>query len=114
MCIRDRRINRALFGLVTVAAVLYPLQAVIGAFQVWTQLAPWTQTLHVALATFIWVAAVAAVFVSYYSARVRVSEGAPSPGPCPASDGRRHEGMPSGTPGAVAGSSTTAGASIAG
>ena len=111
---RGQRTNRSLFALVTVAAVLYPLQAVIGAFQVWTQLAPWTQTLHVALATFIWVAAVAAVFVSYYSARVRVSEGAPSPGPGAASDGRRHEGMPSGTPGAVAGSSTTAGASIAG
>ena len=71
---RGQRTNRALFGLVTVAAVLYPLQAVVGAFQVWTQLAPWTQTLHVALATFIWVAAVAAVFVSYYSARVRVSK----------------------------------------
>jgi protoheme IX farnesyltransferase len=110
---RGQRTNRALFGLVTVAAVLYPLQAVIGAFQVWTQLAPWTQTLHVALATFIWVAAVAAVFVSYYSARARVSEGAPSPGAGPASDGRHHEGVPSGTPSAAAGSSTAAGSSAA-
>jgi len=108
---RGQRTNRALFGLVTVAAVLYPLQAVVGAFQVWTQLAPWTQTLHVALATFIWVAAVAAVFVSYYSARVRVSEGAPSPSSGPASDSRRREGVPSGMPSAAAGATTSAGAS---
>ena len=81
---RGQRTNRALFRLVTIAAVLYPLQAVIGAFQVWTQLAPWTQTLHVALATFIWVAALAAVFVSYYSARVRDAERAPSPRSGPA------------------------------
>ena len=66
-----------LFGLVTIAAVLYPLQAVVGALQVWTQLAPWTQTLHVALAAFIWVAAVGAAFVSYYGARAWRSVPAP-------------------------------------
>jgi len=66
------RIDRSLFWLVTIAAVLYPLQAVVGAFQVWTQLAPWTQTLHVALAAFIWTAAAAATFVSYYAARATV------------------------------------------
>jgi protoheme IX farnesyltransferase len=49
--------------------VLYPLQALVGALQIWTQLAPWTQTLHVALAAFIWVAAIGATFVSYYGAR---------------------------------------------
>jgi heme A synthase len=73
---RGHRSDRTLFRLVSIAAVLYPLQALIGAFQVWTQLAPWTQTLHVALAAFIWVAAVAAVFVSYYGARVRISQAA--------------------------------------
>jgi protoheme IX farnesyltransferase len=99
---RGQRGNRTLFRLVTIAAVLYPVQAVVGAFQIWTQLAPWTQTLHVALAAFIWVAAVAAVFVSYYGARVGVREGAASPG----SD------VPTGIPNAGAGPSTTAGASI--
>ncbi len=99
---RGQRGNRTLFRLVTIAAVLYPVQAVVGAFQIWTQLAPWTQTLHVALATFIWVAAVAAVFVSYYGARVGVREGAASPG----------SGVPTGIPDAGAGPSTTAGASI--
>jgi protoheme IX farnesyltransferase len=99
---RGQRGNRTLFRLVTIAAVLYPVQAVVGAFQIWTQLAPWTQTLHVALAAFIWVAAVAAVFVSYYGARVGVREGAASPGP----------GVPRGTPTAPAGPSTPAGAVI--
>ena len=99
---RSQRGNRTLFRLVTIAAVLYPLQAVVGAFQIWTQLAPWTQTLHVALAAFIWVAAVAAVFVSYYGARARVGEGAANPG----------SGVPSSTSGATTGPSTPAGASV--
>jgi protoheme IX farnesyltransferase len=67
------RMGRTLFTLVTIAAVLYPLQAVVGALQVWTQLAPWTQTLHVALATFVWTASAGAAFVSYYEVRSDVA-----------------------------------------
>jgi len=100
---RGQRSNRALFGLVTIAAVLYPLQAIVGAFQIWTQLAPWTQVLHVALATFIWVASVAAVFVSFYGARMRVFEVAPSSGTGPASDDHRPGDGPLATPTARAG-----------
>ncbi len=66
---RAGHLERTLFMLITIAAVLYPIQALVGALQVWTQLAPWTQTLHVALAAFIWVAAIGAAFVSYYGAR---------------------------------------------
>ena len=66
---RAGRVDATLFRLITIAAVLYPLQAVVGALQVWTRLAPWTQTLHVALAAFVWVAAIGATFVSYYVAR---------------------------------------------
>ncbi len=69
---RAGRVDPTLFRLVTIAAILYPLQAVVGALQIWTQLAPWTQTLHVALAAFIWVAAIGATFVSYYGARAAV------------------------------------------
>jgi protoheme IX farnesyltransferase len=74
------RVSRPLFWLLTIAALLYPLQAIVGALQVWTQLAPWTQTLHVALATFIWTSAVAATFVSYYGARATVPPGVPVAG----------------------------------
>ena len=66
---RAGRVSGRLFLLLTIAAVLYPLQALVGAAQVWTQLAPWTQTAHVALAASIWTAAVGAAFVSYYEAR---------------------------------------------
>jgi protoheme IX farnesyltransferase len=110
---RGQRGHRALFALVTVAAVLYPLQAVIGAFQVWTQLAPWTQTLHVALAAFIWVAAAAAVFVSYYGARVGDTQAVTSRGSGPADGGRHGEDLLLGGPSSAAGSSTPAGASTA-
>ncbi len=107
---RGHRANRALFGLVTVAAVLYPVQAVVGAFQIWTQLAPWAQTLHVALATFIWTAAVAAVFVSYYSARVQVPAGTPDAGAGPASPDRSGAGGRPDTPGSAAGEPGPSGA----
>ncbi|HYN48701.1 MAG TPA: COX15/CtaA family protein, partial [Candidatus Nanopelagicales bacterium] len=66
---RTGRVDGTFFRLITIAAVLYPLQAVVGAFQVWTQLAPWTQTLHVALASFVWTAMAGATFVAYYRAR---------------------------------------------
>ena len=66
---RAGRVDGILFRLITIAAVLYPLQAVVGAYQVWTQLAPWTQTLHVALASLVWTAAAGATFVGYYGAR---------------------------------------------
>jgi len=75
------RVSRPLFWLITIAALLYPLQAVVGALQVWTQLAPWTQTLHVALAAFVWTAAAAATFVSYYGARAAVPAAGRAVGP---------------------------------
>ena len=102
---RGQRENRVLFRLVTIAAALYPLQAVVGAFQIWTQLAPWTQVAHVALAAFIWTAAVAAVFVSYYSARVRVPDRNPSTGAGMTNNGARGERAPSNVPGTVGGAS---------
>ena len=102
---RGQRTNRALFRLVTIAALLYPLQAVVGAFQIWTQLAPWTQVVHVALAAFIWAAAVAAVFVSYYGARGWVPDGVPSAGPGTASGGVAGDRLSSSGPGATASAS---------
>ena len=74
---RAGRVDATLFRLITIAAVLYPLQAVVGALQVWTRLAPWTQVLHVALAAFVWVAAVVAAFVSYYAQRAATEPARP-------------------------------------
>ncbi len=55
--------------LTLVAAVLFPIQAVIGGLQILTDLAGWTQTLHVALGALIWAAMAALVTTSYYAAR---------------------------------------------
>ena len=67
---RTQRSNRTIVTLATIAAFLYPIQAVVGGLQVLTQLAGWTQTLHVALGAVIWTAMAGLVFVSYYAARV--------------------------------------------
>jgi protoheme IX farnesyltransferase len=72
---RTRRGDRAVFGLATVVAVLYPIQALIGGLQVLTRLEPWTQTLHVALGAAIWAAITALTLVSYYGARTVVVAG---------------------------------------
>jgi len=64
---------------------VYLLQVVVGALQIATQLAPWTQTLHVALGSLVWGGSVALAVASYYEARIGapvggVTEGA-SAGP---------------------------------
>jgi protoheme IX farnesyltransferase len=82
---RTQRDRRWVFRLVTIAAVLYPAQALVGGLQVLTQLAAWTQVLHVALGTFIWSAMAAAAFLSYYTARTTVPAGG-GPGGLPADE----------------------------
>jgi protoheme IX farnesyltransferase len=48
---------------------LYLVQVVVGGLQVLLQLAPWTQTLHVALGALIWGGAAGLAIWSYYQAR---------------------------------------------
>jgi len=66
---RTQRSNRAILGLTLIAAILFPIQALVGGLQVLTNLAGWTQTLHVALGALIWAAMAALVTTSYYAAR---------------------------------------------
>ena len=73
---RTQRWSRAIVRLALIAAILYPIQALIGAAQIWTRLDPWTQTAHLALGAFIWGALAALVVVSYYTARTSVVAGA--------------------------------------
>ena len=70
--LRTQRSNRAIVRLALIAAILFPIQAVVGGLQVLTNLAGWTQTLHVALGALIWAAMVGLVATSYYSARTAV------------------------------------------
>jgi len=57
---------------------LYAVQIVVGGLQVLTLLAPWTQTLHVALGSLIWGGTAGLALWSYYQAR---AEAAPAAGP---------------------------------
>jgi protoheme IX farnesyltransferase len=77
---RTQRSNRTIIRLATIAAVLFPIQAIIGGLQVLTQLAGWTQTFHVALGAIIWGAMAALVAVSYYAARIATREAVPGTG----------------------------------
>jgi protoheme IX farnesyltransferase len=75
VALRTQRDRPAIVPLALVAGILFPIQAVIGGLQILTDLAAWTQTLHVALGAIIWAAFVALVTVSYFEARiVRVPE----------------------------------------
>ena len=55
--------------LLTYATVVFAVQCVIGAVQIFTKLAPWTQTLHVALATMIWILTVGAASIALLEGR---------------------------------------------
>jgi protoheme IX farnesyltransferase len=67
---RTEREHPAITRLAVGAAVLYAIQVVIGGAQVLTRLAPWTQTLHLALGAIIWALMAGLVVTSYYTARV--------------------------------------------
>ncbi|MBJ7335538.1 MAG: protoheme IX farnesyltransferase [Chloroflexi bacterium] len=55
--------------LLTYATVVFAVQCVIGAVQIFTKLEPWTQTLHVALATMIWILTVGAASIALLEGR---------------------------------------------
>jgi heme o synthase len=66
-----RRATEPRLAQLSVAILLgFVLQVVIGALQITTGLAAWTQTLHVALGALIWGAAVALAVAAYYEARL--------------------------------------------
>jgi protoheme IX farnesyltransferase len=66
---RTRPRTRPIIRLAAVAAVLFPIQAIVGGLQILTGLSGWTQTLHLALGAVIWSLLVALVAISYLEAR---------------------------------------------
>jgi protoheme IX farnesyltransferase len=50
--------------------LLFTVQVLVGALLVFTALAPWVRTLHVAIGSIVWALAVALAFTSYYEARL--------------------------------------------
>jgi heme o synthase len=73
---RTQRRNRVIVGLAAAAAILYPIQALVGGLQILTGLSEWSQTLHLALGTVIWALLAALTVAAYYEARAGVPVGA--------------------------------------
>ena len=67
---RTQRDHPTIVRLALLIAILFPIQGLIGGLQVLTQLAEWTQTLHLALGAVIWALAAALAVAAYYEARV--------------------------------------------
>ncbi len=65
---RSDAANRV-FGLVGTAAALYVVQVVVGAFQIWSTLAAWAVSAHLALGGAIWGLIITAALYSWYDAR---------------------------------------------
>lgn len=76
---RTQRPRRAIVVLAVAMAIIYPVQVGIGGLQVFTLLAGWTQTLHVALSALLWGLSVALAMTAYYEARIAVPAGAGVP-----------------------------------
>ena len=89
---RTQRDRPVVLRLAILAALLYPIQAVVGGLQVLLQLPPWTQTIHLSLGAAIWGLLAALVVASYYTARTT-----PAPG-----SGYSGAGLGSGGPGEAA------------
>ena len=67
--VRHRPRTRPILALATTAAILFPIQAIVGGLQILTDLSGWSQTLHLALGAIIWADLVGLVAVSYLEAR---------------------------------------------
>jgi heme o synthase len=67
---RTERSHPTIVRLAVSSAGLFGVQVLVGGAQVITQLAPWTQTLHLALGAVIWALMAGLVVTSYYTARV--------------------------------------------
>jgi len=84
---RTQRAHPTVVRLAVAAGILFPIQALIGGAQVLTQLAAWTQILHLALGATIWGLLAALALLSYYAARTASPAGF-------SSTGRAAGGMP--------------------
>ncbi|MFL5749647.1 MAG: COX15/CtaA family protein, partial [Chloroflexota bacterium] len=72
---RTQRDHPTLVRLAVGSAVLFAIQVLVGGAQVLTDLAEWTQTLHLALGAVIWAMLTGLTVTSYYTARASVGAG---------------------------------------
>jgi protoheme IX farnesyltransferase len=110
---RLRPANRSLVAQALGVFILYVLQVVVGGLQVLTQLADWTQTLHVALGALIWGGSVALATSAYYTARLGIVPPPAAAGGGSGADGERAPGGGSSTGGGMPGSAGGNGSAMA-
>ena len=70
MAWRSRKEQPRIARLAVAVLALYAVQVIVGALQIATLLAPWTQTLHVGLGALVWGGTVALAATAYYEARI--------------------------------------------
>jgi protoheme IX farnesyltransferase len=100
--LRTQRDHRGIVRLAASAAVLFIVQAIVGGLQVLTQLAAWTQTLHVALGAIVWALMCGLAVLAYYTTRTTPVAGTAGPGRgLPSTDADAHSGTA--RPGATTG-----------
>ncbi len=83
---KNRVAQPRLARLAVAVLALYVAQVVVGGLQVLLLLAPWTQTLHVALGSVIWGGTVALAVAAYYEARIAAPAGHAGVGADPGAD----------------------------
>ena len=93
---RTQRDHPATVRLALIAAILLPVEVVVGGLQVLTQLSGWTQTLHTAIGASIWSALVGLTVVAYYTARTTPALTGGLPGQGAGSDSGSGEPRPIG------------------
>jgi len=71
---RNRSPQPRLARMALAILAVYIVQVIVGGLQIATNLAPWTQTLHVALAALVWGGTVALAVAAYYEARVAAAQ----------------------------------------
>ena len=102
-------VSSSVFALVGTAAVLFMVQVIVGALQIWTTLAPWTVTLHLSFGAAIWGLLAAATLVAWYDARVGAAPvRSPDPARQPAPPGHDRPSMTPATPAGAARSQSVA------
>ena len=108
---RLRPAQRRVARLAMAVLAVYVVQVVVGALQIVTLLAPWSQTLHVGLGALAWGGAVALAVAAYYEARIA----APAPGPTEtdAAGAASPDGAPAPAAGAAGAESAAAAATAA-
>jgi heme o synthase len=108
---RTQRDHPATVRLALVAAILLPVEVVVGGLQVLTQLSGWTQTLHTAIGASIWSALVGLTVVAFYTARTTPALTGGLPGQGAGSDSDAASG-PGAGPGSGSGERRPIGATV--